>query len=296
MRPIVADFSVKPVPVNGVVLLDKEPGRTSFQALYPVKRLYGNAVGHTGTLDQFAEGLLVVLVGKFTKFNPLFTAFDKVYEADFTFGEETSTLDPEGEVVLSGPIPSHSPGDLASRWTGDLLQVPPEYSAIHVDGRRASDRVRDGQAVTLPPRPVTVYSLEVLGWAPPVLSVRIHCSKGTYVRSIARDWGRAVGCGAHVTRLRRTRVGPFGLPSAPPLEFKDARWTLAILGIAEVVVPEASVDPVLNGRDPEAFVPALADVVGDRAGLFYPDGSLFALVERRARGWGYLFVDRGGQA
>lgn len=287
MRPIVAD------PINGLVLLDKEPGRTSFQALYPVKRLYGNSVGHTGTLDQFAEGLLVVLVGKFTKFNPLFTAFDKVYEADFTFGAETSTLDPEGEVVFSGPVPAESPGPLASRWTGDLLQIPPQYSAIHVDGKRASDRMRSGEVLEMAPRPVTVYALDVLGWSAPVLSVRIHCSKGTYVRSIARDWGRAVGCGAHVTRLRRTRVGPFGLPEKTPMEFKDDRWTLDILGIPQVVVPEASVGFLLNGRDPATFVPGLEDLHTEKAGLVSPAGNLFALIERRGQAWTYLFVDRG---
>lgn len=287
MRPIVAD------PVNGLVLLNKEPGRTSFQALYPVKRLYGSSVGHTGTLDQFAEGLLVVLVGKFTKFNPLFTAFDKVYEADFTFGVETSTLDPEGEPVLTGPVPADSPGPMAPRWTGDLMQIPPQYSAIHVDGRRASDRVRDGQTVEMQARPVTVYSLEVLSWQVPVLSVRIHCSKGTYVRSIARDWGRAAGCGAHVTRLRRLRVGPFSLPETEPMEFKSDSWVLDALGIPQIPVPATSVPPLLNGRDPADFAPSLASVSGARAALADPGGRIFAVVERRGAGWSYLFVDRG---
>lgn len=289
MRPIVAD------PTNGLVLLDKEPGRTSFQALYPVKRLYGNTVGHTGTLDQFAEGLLVVLVGKFTKFNPLFTAFDKVYEADFTFGVETSTLDPEGETVLSGPAPLESPAALANRWIGELMQIPPQYSAIHVDGKRASDRVRNGEVLEMVPRAVTVYSLDVLAWESPILSVRIHCSKGTYVRSIARDWGRAVGCGAHVTRLRRTRVGPFHLPEALPLEFKDDHWALGVLGIPEIVVPLDSVSFLLNGRDPAAFVPGLSTVTAGRAGLVSPAGGLFAVVEGEGDRWTYLFVDRGSE-
>jgi len=287
MRPIVADST------NGLVLLDKEPGRTSFQALYPVKRLYGNSVGHTGTLDQFAEGLLVVLVGKFTKFNPLFTAFDKVYEADFTFGVETSTLDPEGEPILTGPVPVESPGPLSSRWTGDLLQIPPQYSAIHVAGKRASDRVRDGETVEMAPRAITVYSLEVLKWSSPILTVRIHCSKGTYVRSIARDWGRAVGCGAHVTRLRRLRVGPFGLPEANPMEFKDDHWALKSLGIPTVEVSGLAVSAVLNGRELSEFVPRLVEIQGDRAGLLDPDGKLFAVVERIEGRWKYLFVDRG---
>ena len=288
MRPIV------PEPTNGLVLLNKEPGRTSFQALFPVKRLYGNTVGHTGTLDSFAQGLLVVLVGKFTKFNPLFTAFDKVYEADFTFGAETSTLDPEGEIVLSGPVPTVSPGSLSSQWVGDLQQIPPQYSAIHIDGRRASDRVRDGQIVDMPPRPVTVYSLEVLAWKSPILTVRIHCSKGTYVRSIARDWGRAVGCGAHVTRLNRLRVGPFGLPEGG-MEFKDSRWSLDTLGIPSLQVPTESEMPILNGREPGAFVPGLNSQTSALVGLTFSNGTLVAVVERKLSQWTYLFVDRGRQ-
>lgn len=286
MRPTVPD------PINGVVLLDKEPGRTSFQALFPVKRLYGNTAGHTGTLDKFAEGLLVVLVGKFTKFNPLFTAFDKVYEADFTFGQETSTLDPEGEVVFSGGPPDDSVPGLGPRWVGELQQIPPEYSAIHIDGQRASDRMRAGQTLEMPARAVTVYSLEVLAWNNPVLSVRIHCSKGTYVRSIARDWGRASGFGAHVTRLRRTRVGPFGLPGER-LQFKDWRWTLELLGIPIVTVPDDSVGLILNGRDAGAFVPGLAGTTSGRVGLEGPEGVLLAVVERTSESWTYLFVDRG---
>jgi tRNA pseudouridine55 synthase len=261
-----------------------------------VKRLYGNAVGHTGTLDSFAEGLLVVLVGKFTKFNPLFTAFDKVYEADFTFGAETATLDPEGEVVFAGTPPDDGLLALADQFVGPLDQIPPDYSAVHVQGRRASDRVRDGQVLDLPPRPVTVYSLDILAWNNPVLTVRIHCSKGTYVRSIARDWGRASGHGAHVTRLRRLRVGPFGLPGSGPMEFKDSRWALETLGIPLVVVEDEAVAPVLNGRDPSVFVPALAPVTGDRAALEDRAGRLLAVLERREGRWTYLFVDRGPQA
>lgn len=286
MRPIVIDS------VSGVVLLNKEPGVTSFQALYPVKRLYGQSVGHTGTLDRFAEGLLVVLVGKFTKFNPLFTAFDKVYEAELSFGVETSTLDPEGEVVFSGAVPSEGVPELSQRWVGPQMQVPPDYSAIHVDGKRASDRVRDGQEVTMAARPVVVYSLQVLAWKPPVLTVRIHCSKGTYVRAIARDWGRAAGCGAHVTRLRRLSVGPFDLPDKA-MEFKDSRWTLKTLGIPSLNVGQQSISSILNGRNPEDFVPDLALFAGSWAGLEDASGRLLAVVEKKGSGWSYLFVDRG---
>ncbi len=283
MRPTVPERS-------GVVLLDKKPGLTSFQALYPVKKQFGRTVGHTGTLDSFAEGLLVVLVGKFTKFNPLFTAFDKVYEADFTFGTETDTLDPTGQTVFSGTVPLESPAGLAGNWIGELDQVPPDYSAIHVNGQRASDRVRSGQTLDLPARRVTVYSLEVLRWSPPVLTVRIHCSKGTYVRSLARDWGRTVGAGAHVSRLKRLTVGPFSLPQQES-EFKEPEWVLEKLGIPVFDVAEDAVRPLLDGRSPDRYVPALQGVTG-RAGLRSAEG-IFAVAEHRPAGWGYLFVDRG---
>lgn len=285
MRPTV------PEPVNGLVLLDKQPGQTSFQALYPVKRLYGNAVGHTGTLDRFAEGLLVVLVGKFTKFNPLFTAFDKVYEADFTFGVETDTLDPEGAVVLEGGVPDDSVLGWTNRWVGPQLQIPPDYSAVHVNGQRASDRKRHGQSLELTPRLITIHSLDVLSWKSPILTVRIHCSKGTYVRSIARDWGRLAGFGAHVTRLRRTRVGPFELPTEP-LELKTSRWSFDQLDIPVVSLSPEVIPSVLNGRPVEPLVPGLANLTVDRVALEAPDGKLVAVLERKER-WKYLFVDRG---
>jgi tRNA pseudouridine55 synthase len=286
MRPIVTESP------PGLVLLNKAAGQMSFQALYPVKKLYGKAVGHTGTLDRFAEGLLVVLVGKFTKFNPLFTAFDKVYEADFTFGRETSTLDPEGDVVFLGPDPDDTVLSMAERWIGPQMQVPPEYSAIRVGGKRASDRVRGGQDIVLPARPVVVYSLEVKSWKNPVLTVKIHCSKGTYVRSIARDWGRASGFGAHVTRLCRWAVGPFELPDQS-MEFKDFRWTLRVLGIPVLKIDPSTVEAVLNGRDPRAFVPALQTVIAKQVGLEDPSGRLVAMLERKADLWSYIFVDRG---
>ncbi len=277
--------------MNGVVLLDKRPGMTSFQALYPLKKVYGKTVGHTGTLDSFAEGLLVVLVGKFTKFNPLFTAFDKVYEADFTFGTETDTLDPTGRVVYEGKLTS-KPSELAGRWVGELLQVPPDYSAVHVDGRRASDRVRLGQAIELAARAVTVYSLDVLAWNAPVLTVRIHCSKGTYVRALARDWGRACGSGAHVSRLKRLKVGPFELPDVESV-FLDATRTLNALGIPLTEVGDEAVRPLLDGRRPEDHVEGLPGLRDDRVGLT-SRGRVFAILERRFDRWGYLFVDRGG--
>ncbi len=289
MRPTVPDRKVTP---NGMILVNKQPGVTSFQALYPLKRVYGKGLGHTGTLDQFAQGLLVVLTGKFTKFTPFFTDFDKVYEADFFLGRETSTLDPEGETVFTGAVPGEeqvlSP---LSSFLGPQLQIPPTYSAIHVDGKRAYERVRAGEVLVMEPRPVTFHSIEVLRWASPVLTLRIHCSKGTYIRSLARDWGRAVGCGAYVSRLVRHRVGPFELPEETARYF-DTHETLELLGIPVLLTNRS--EEISRGLPVDGLVPELKALGGDRVGLWSEKDGLVAVAERQTGRWGYLFVQSGG--
>ncbi|MEI8092941.1 MAG: tRNA pseudouridine(55) synthase TruB [Spirochaetales bacterium] len=271
-----------------MILLNKRPGVTSFQALYPLKREYGTVLGHTGTLDQFAQGLLVVLTGKFTKFTPFFTDFDKVYEADFTFGRETTTLDPEGTTVSEGPVPPlESLLSYANQFRGVLNQVPPQYSAVHIDGKRAYQRVRDGESPEIPPRAITVHELDVVRWANPVLTLRVHCSKGTYIRSLARDWGRLAGCGAFVSRLIRHRVGPFSLPEQPQV-FMDEHETLKILDIPLLEVRD--LDGVSRGLDPLRQSSELMDLPQERAALVDSAGRLGAVVERRAGRWSYVFV------
>jgi len=273
---------------NGLLLLNKPIGVTSFRALNPLKRQFGRAMGHTGTLDQFASGLLVVLTGKFTKFTPFFTEYDKVYEAVFAFGVETDTLDPTGKEIFSGDIPDYPEIlALASRFRGPIEQIPPQFSAIHVEGKRAYQRVRDGETLVLDPRRIEVYQLDVLEWRSPDLRVRIHCSKGTYVRSIARDWGRLAGCGAHVRSLVRLRVGPFELPEEPVV-FRDELQTLALLNIPMLPVHEIS--GVLRGLEPLSQAPSLATLDCERAALASADGELLAVVARNGARWTYVFV------
>jgi tRNA pseudouridine55 synthase len=205
--------------VSGILLLDKPAGVTSFSALAPVKKLLHSKTGHAGTLDKFAEGLLVVLLGACTKLNPLFSSLDKTYEAVFTFGEETATLDPEGEIVLTAPVPELSVLDpLLSQFTGSMMQVPPAYSAVHVNGKRAYAEARKGREPVIPPRQVYIEYFRMLNWDPPRLRAEIRCSKGTYIRSLARDLGRAAGSAAHVSELKRTAVGPYSLSEAGRLE------------------------------------------------------------------------------
>lgn len=200
--------------IEGILPFAKFTGETSFASLWRVKHGLGTKkIGHTGTLDRFADGLLVVLVGSLTRLVPYFTACDKEYVARVSFGSETDTLDPEGTVVSTGTVPDAKRVSEALRsFVGAIDQVPPAYSAIHVTGRRASDIARKGDIPALEPRSVTVNELELVRddlSENASVDIRVSCSKGTYVRSLARDIARACGTVAYVSSLRRTRVGPF---------------------------------------------------------------------------------------
>lgn len=201
---------------RGMLLFDKPVGITSFQALGACKRFFGTKkVGHAGTLDKFASGLLLVFVGEATRLVPWFVGLDKTYHATIRFGSETATLDPEGEVVREAAIPSEA--TIRSKllpFVGPQLQVPPRYSAIHVEGKRAYERVLAGEEMELKPREVTISRLDMRGWQMPDLHVDLDCSSGTYVRSLARDLGLACGSAAHLVELRRNRVGEFEVANA----------------------------------------------------------------------------------
>jgi len=203
-------------PAAGLVLLNKPAGITSFQALGAVKRLLGSRqAGHTGTLDRFATGVLAVLTGGLTRLGPLFEALDKSYRATITFGRSTDTLDPEGAVVAEAEVPSRARiEDAIAQLTGWIEQVPPDYSAVHVGGRRAYQLAREGRKPDLIPRRVCIRRIDVLSWFPPQLDVEVHCSKGTYIRSLARDLGLASGSCAFVSRLERRKVGDFRIEEA----------------------------------------------------------------------------------
>jgi tRNA pseudouridine55 synthase len=201
---------------SAVLLIRKPSGVTSFSSLKPIKREIDRKVGHAGTLDRFAEGLMIVLTGSFTKLNPLFSNLDKQYRAVLSFGTETSTLDPEGPVIAEAPVPTFAMIEsvLATQFMGIIAQTPPIYSAVHVDGKRAYKLARSGKDVDIPSRKVTIYDLKIIKWENPLLTIDVHCSKGTYIRSLARDIGKACGSRAHVVSLERTAIGPFSLTEA----------------------------------------------------------------------------------
>ena len=198
-----------------ILLMDKKCGVTSFESLYPVKRENrGKKVGHAGTLDKFASGLMVVLVGGATKLTPLFSSFDKEYIASIHFGAETDTLDPEGSVIATAPLPSEeSLKSVLPGFLGRQMQTPPVYSAIKINGDRAYDLARKGVEVVMPPREVEIFSLEILEDFPfqKQTKFKVRCSKGTYVRTLGRDIALKLGTLGFLKDLRRTKCGNFDL-------------------------------------------------------------------------------------
>lgn len=203
-------------PFSGVFLLDKPVGISSFRALDSLKRaLDTTKVGHAGTLDPFATGLLIALSGKLTKAAYLCAGMDKGYEAVIRFGAETDTLDVEGRVVGRGPLPDYDAiKKAAGNYTGAITQTPPAFSAIGINGSRSYKLAREGLKVEVPERRVRIHSFKILDWSPPNLRVYIGCSSGTYIRSLSRDIGIACGSRAFCFSLRRVSIGPFSVRDA----------------------------------------------------------------------------------
>jgi len=213
-------------PVHGWLVLDKPAGMTSTQAVGAVRRLYqAQKAGHAGTLDPLATGVLPIALGEATKTVPYAVDGAKHYRFTVRWGAATDTDDAEGEIVAtSGLRPSREAIEaLLPRFTGRILQVPPAFSAIKIDGERAYDLARAGEAVELEPRPVEIDAIDLVGMPEPDTSVfEARCGKGTYVRALARDLGAALGCLGHTVALRRTRVAPFGEDQAVTLEALQA--------------------------------------------------------------------------
>ncbi len=200
------------IEVNGWVILDKPVGMTSTHAVARLKRIFNaKKAGHAGTLDPLASGVLPIAFGEATKTVPFVQDGEKAYRFTVRWGAETNTDDSDGVVVSQSetrPAPEEIMR-LLPKFTGVISQRPPAFSAIKIDGERAYDLARAGEAVDLAARPVTVHALELVSATPEEAVLEARCSKGTYVRALARDLGRELGCLGHVTALRRTRVGPF---------------------------------------------------------------------------------------
>ena len=209
---------------SDIVLFDKEEGITSFSSLYSIKRCYakGTKVGHAGTLDKFASGLMLVLIGNATRLNPVFSSFDKSYIATIRFGEESDTLDPEGRIIKTSDLPSLEEVLYAlDKIKGKSLQQPPLYSAVHVDGKRAYKEARKDKEIEMPFRPIEVYEARFISYEDGLLTAYFHVSKGTYIRSLARDMAYSINKVSRLEKLRRVSIGPYSISDIGKFDMKE---------------------------------------------------------------------------
>jgi tRNA pseudouridine55 synthase len=267
---------------SGLVIVDKPGGMTSHDVVTRVRRLAGTRrVGHAGTLDPMATGVLVVAVNRATRLLGHLTLTDKRYDATIRLGASTTTDDVEGEVLASRSteaVTEDAVREALGAFQGEIDQVPSSVSAIKVKGKRAYDRVRAGEQVDLPPRRVTIHALDVTGLDLPDVRISVHCSTGTYIRAIARDLGAALHVGGHLTALRRTAVGPFTLDEARTLDHLTEHFSLTPIGEAvRAAFPARDLDDeqaahVRVGRP-------LDLALEGRTAVFAPDGEFLALYE-----------------
>jgi tRNA pseudouridine55 synthase len=230
--------------ISGALVVDKPVGMTSHDVVQAIRNGTGlRRAGHTGTLDPRASGVLVILVGPAVRLSEYVSASDKRYQAIIRLGGSTDTFDAEGLVTpTKDPVTvTEAQFETALQtFVGEIEQTPPPYSAVKVQGRKAYEMAREGEEVELAPRKITVHHLEVLEWAPPEVVIDVHCSSGTYVRSLANDLGVMLGCGAYLVGLRRTKSGRFSLRDSVPLRklqeaFTAGNWYQYLIPAAEAL-------------------------------------------------------------
>lgn len=230
--------------MEGVLIVDKPQGLTSHDVVYRLRRKLGmKKIGHAGTLDPMATGLLIMLIGKATRISQYLMSTDKVYEGEATLGVVTDSQDAEGEMMETRPVPELSEAavrEVMKGFLGDQYQIPPMHSAIKVDGVKLYHLARKGEEVEREPRFIRVSSFELLSFNSPKITFRLHCTKGTYVRTIAHDLGQKLGCGAHLSALRRTASGKFELNQGLTLEQIE---TLPLPEIEKRLIPVYAAAP-----------------------------------------------------
>ncbi len=295
------------VPLSGVLVVDKPSGPTSFDVVRRVRGLLKvKKAGHTGTLDPIATGVLPVCLGDATKIQGFITEADKEYEACIRLGVATDTQDAAGKVTSERPVPVLSREqlqDALADFTGEIEQLPPMHSARKIAGKRLYELARRGEEIEREPRRVTIDELDLVAWEPPLATVHVRCSRGTYVRTLANDLGEKLGCGGHLKWLRRTRTGPFTLDEAIPLDTLMAlaksgrqgeiaerlvsmREALATMAQLELRAPHVRM--VTHGQPLQ--IPELKDLGappyprGRRVRLVSPEGLLIAVAESDGEG------------
>lgn len=274
---------------NGILPVIKDRGLGSHDVIYRLRRITGQQkIGHTGTLDPMASGLLLICLGRATKLTQFLSDWDKWYRAEITLGAVSDTLDATGRIEKGGAVPALTADDLRAlltRFTGSITQTVPVYSAVKVAGRELYKYARRGQAPQTPSRQVEIRSLTLLAYESPRLAVDIRCSKGTYIRTLADDIGREIGCGAYLSGLERLAVGPFESRNALTLaEIDDhhRRGTLTkslrtienVLQFPLVVIADPVAATIRNGG-----VPGAGDVVSRRGQI--DAGQLFSMADEQ---------------
>lgn len=290
-----------PLADSGLVIVDKPQGMTSHDVVSHLRKaLHTRKVGHAGTLDPMATGVLVAGINRGTKFLTHLTGSDKTYDATMCLGAATTTDDAEGDVIFTADASSLSDDDILAAiepLRGDIMQRPASVSAIKINGQRAHQLVREGQAVDIPARPVCIMRIDVhqvhRAATTVSLDVTVECSSGTYIRSLARDLGEALGVGGHLTALRRTRVGAFTLDDAVALADleKSPRLSLTL----DEALPRYY--PTLPVTDAEALDLAQGKWLGPRGlkgihAAVAPDGRAIALVQEKGKRLSTVFVAR----
>jgi len=237
--------------ISGVLVVDKPVGMTSHDVVQAIRSGTGiRRAGHTGTLDPRASGVLVILIGPAVRLSEFVSASDKRYQAIIRMGRTTDTFDADGKFIreeVPVNVEEEEFNKVLKTFEGEIKQTPPQYSAVKVGGRKAYEIARKGETVDLEPRIIQVHHLEVLEWAPPEVVVDVHCSSGTYVRSLANDLGESLGTGAYLVGLRRTKSGRFTLREAVPLRklqeaFQAGDWYQYLIPAAEALADWQSVE------------------------------------------------------
>jgi tRNA pseudouridine55 synthase len=280
------------VSFSGLIVIDKPTGPTSHDVVGRIRRLVGvRRVGHAGTLDPLASGVLLVCVGPTTRLVEYLVGLDKVYETTIRLGQTTTTYDAEGEVTAERPVPKTAAEIEAALagFRGTIRQRVPSYSAVKQDGQPLYKRAHRGETPELPEREVTIHALEMLAYEPPLLTLRVACSSGTYIRSLAHDLGGALGCGGHVAALRRTAVGRFTLAEAAPLDTLTPDNIAARLLPPEATVahlPRADFDANEAARlaRGQRLAALTTTPMGDTA-AFGPDGRFIGIVAVEEGEW-----------
>ena len=250
---------------SGVMLIDKHAGITSHDAVNRIRKVTGiRRIGHCGTLDPLATGLLVICVGRYTRLSPWLTCADKEYVSTFEFGSQSNTDDADGTITKLcdiSPIEKNFLQDTLKSFRGSIMQIPPIYSAIRVGGQRSYKNARSGKNIKLLPRPVLIDKIDLINYSYPEATFNIRCSKGTYIRSLARDLGKACGSAGYVRKLRRVKIGSI-----------DIKRSLTV----------AEVEKRCNKGDLNSCYTSLSDVLVDLPHLFIEDQPL--LVKRFING------------